>query len=84
MKLGNVVVDKISNFKGVLSGRHEYLNGCVRWSVSPQELHEGKPIETQVFDEEQLEVVDAPKINFLRRLTGGDRPNPPQRSAPSR
>jgi hypothetical protein len=76
MQLGDVVRDRVSGFQGVAVCRSEWLNGCVRWSVQPQALHEGKPIESQYIDEEQLEVVDAPKLNFVSRRTGGDRPDP--------
>src|ERR1700728_2195934 len=44
VKLGDVVRDRISGFAGVATSRTEYLNGCVRWQVSPQHLHDGKPI----------------------------------------
>jgi hypothetical protein len=43
MKPGDMVLDRISGFKGVATCRPEYLNGCVRWQISPQELHDGKP-----------------------------------------
>jgi hypothetical protein len=82
MKLGDVVRDRISGFTGVVTSRTEYLNGCVRWAVSPQQLHEGKPIEAQYFDEEQIEAVDAPAVIPMRRATGGDRPAPVGRETP--
>jgi hypothetical protein len=82
MKLGDVVKDRISGFKGVATCRLEYLNGCVRWQVSPQELHDGKPVDSHYFDDEQLETIptSAP-LTLAMRATGGDRPNPAGRGA---
>jgi hypothetical protein len=85
MKLGDVVRDKISGFSGVATCRLDYLNGCVRWQVQSQSLHEGKPVDAMYFDEEQLEVVpDEKGVDFVRRETGGDRPSPTARSTPPR
>jgi hypothetical protein len=47
-------------------------------------LHEGKPVDGQYFDVEQLEPVDEPAVTLVRKPTGGDRPNPAGRSAPTR
>jgi hypothetical protein len=82
MKLGDVMRDRVSGFIGVATSRTEWLNGCVRWGLSPQKLHEGKVIDSFHFDQEQLEVVRAPKVAFLRRFTGGDRPAPVGRADP--
>jgi hypothetical protein len=82
MKLGDVAVDRISGFKGVATCRLEYLNGCVRWQVSPQELHDGKPVESHYFDNEQLEVVpDYTGVALVTRAGGGDRPTPAARGS---
>ena len=83
VKLGDVVRDRISGFAGVATSRTEYLNGCVRWQVSPQHLHDGKPIEAHFFDEEQLDRVDAPAVVPTPRSAGGDRPNPADRKNPA-
>lgn len=84
MNLGDVVRDKISGFSGVATCRLDYLNGCVRWQVTPRTLHDAKPVEAQYFDDEQLEPVDEPAVTLVRKPTGGDRPNPARRSNPSR
>lgn len=69
---GDIVADRITGFRGVVVARTEWLNGCVRVTVQPQELREGKPIESQGFDVEQMEVVGA-RVVLPRRDTGGDR-----------
>jgi hypothetical protein len=76
-KVGDTVHDTITGFEGVVVCRSEWLNGCVRLTVQPRKLHEGKPIDSQTFDVEQLEPVE-PALrwktpNQVRAATGGDR-----------
>lgn len=52
--LGAVAQDTISGFEGVVVCRSEWLYGCVRLTVQPREMHDGKPVDTQTFDEPQL------------------------------
>lgn len=55
IQLGMTQTDPISGFTGVVVGRSEYLNGCVRYLLMARKLdNDGKPQE-QWFDEEQLE-----------------------------
>jgi hypothetical protein len=56
--LGNKYRDKITGFTGVCTSRHEYLNGCVRLSLQCEEMKDGKPIDPESFDIEQLEIVE--------------------------
>lgn len=55
--LGDEVKDLVSGFTGIAMTRHEYLNGCNRFTVQPKmdESHELPKAET--FDEPQLELV---------------------------
>lgn len=83
-KLGSKVRDSITGFTGIATSKHEYLNGCIRISITPPVDKEGKMQEPQVFDIQQIEVVDepakaaAPAVEATR--TGGDRPmNAPHR-----
>ncbi len=56
---GMKVRDVLSGFEGTVVCRAEWLYGCVRITVQPPGLHEGKPIDWQTFDEPQLEILDA-------------------------
>lgn len=58
-KLGDTARDSISGFEGVVTSRHEYLNGCTRLGISPKTLKDGKPIDTCMFDDQQVELVEA-------------------------
>jgi hypothetical protein len=55
--LGDLVKDTVTGFKGIVICRSVWLNGCARLTVQPQSMKDGKPIETQCFDELQIEVL---------------------------
>jgi hypothetical protein len=73
INLGDVAKDTISGFEGVVTSYTTWLNGCVRLGLSPQKMHEGKLIENQVFDIEQLALVK--KAKHKADPSGGDRPS---------
>ncbi len=82
IKLGNKVKDTVTGFQGIATGRTEWMYGCARICVEPQELHDGKPIEGQWFDEQRLEVIsdDRPQVSKdSSATTGGPRRDPVQR-----
>lgn len=53
--LGSLYRDKITGFSGVAVSATRYLWGCERVVLQPPACHEGKPVESQVFDIFQLE-----------------------------
>lgn len=89
--LGDLVKDVVTGFKGVVICRAVWLNGCARLTVQPQVVKEGKPVESQCFDDLQLEVitrgvvaspnrepepvVPVPAPAPVLRRTGGPQPN---------
>jgi hypothetical protein len=79
--LGAKIKDKISGFKGVCTGRLEFLNGCKRYQISPEKLDAGKVIEAIWFDEEQVELISN-KNNFIQKPVGGDYPAPRMKKDP--
>lgn len=83
IKTGDLVRDTITGFQGIVVCRAEWLNGCVRATVQPKSLHEGKPVETSSFDVEQLEIVQAESPRAVA-ATGGDRPTPTRAADPRR
>lgn len=76
MKLGDVVRDRITGLKGVAIARTEWIYGCTRYAVQPQELDDkGLPKEAQWLDEDQLEVMpEAERVSFPVRRAGGPPP----------
>jgi hypothetical protein len=70
--LGDEVKDKISGFKGVVTGITFWLNNCARAVVQPKELtKEGKPKDSETFDWMQLEVTKRANPPPKPRETGG-------------
>ena len=80
-KLGDKVRDSITGFAGIVTAITEYLNGCKRVSVQPQNLKDGVPIDVQYFDVEQVEVLETKTSPVLSR-TGGPMPAPQNRQVP--
>lgn len=75
IKLGQTARDTITGFEGVVVAETKWLHGCVRLTVQPREMKDGKPIESQTFDEPQLETVPKRKEKGTGD-TGGPRPEP--------
>lgn len=73
IKLGDLVRDRITGFKGIATGTTIWLNKCQRFAVQPQKLEAGKVVEAQWFDAEQLEVVKAAVYVVQKEKTGGPR-----------
>ena len=88
IQLGSKVRDNITGFQGIAISRVIFLNGCERICIQPQELHEGKPIESQYFDIQQVELVEEKKIEAkpesIARKTGGPEQNPTRAADPRR
>ena len=53
-RLGDTVTDSITGFSGVVTGKTQYLNGCIQLLVTPPGLHDGKPITGQWIDEQRF------------------------------
>jgi len=80
IKLGSVVKDMISGFKGIVTAKSIYLNGCERILVEPQMLKDdGSLINGVWFDVQQIEVVqESTKLNTNchTQAIGGPRKDP--------
>ncbi|MEO5742765.1 MAG: hypothetical protein ABIS29_19430 [Vicinamibacterales bacterium] len=59
IELGDIAKDSISGLTGVVIADTMWLNGCRRVTLQPPEMKDGKPIEAQTFDEDQLVLVSA-------------------------
>lgn len=64
---------KVSGFKGLVLGRTEWANGCVKYFLAPKGLQaDGSPIEGQWFDSQEVE-------GTKENAGGGPMPLPPSR-----
>lgn len=72
--LGCRAKDRITGFCGIVVAITNWLNGCVRMTIQPEEVRDGKRVETETFDVEQVEYIDA-GIRTESKPSGGDREN---------
>ena len=81
-KLGEEVEDTITKFKGMVTARIEYLNGCRQYCVEPPVDKDGKLNKSEYVDGSQLEVVDESEEGPRRETTsvspGGKMRNTPE------
>lgn len=92
--LGKCYRDKLTGFEGIAVSSHGYLHGCLRVSLQPQKLHEGKLLDPQTFDVPQLEFVnngiysEKPEADVTmqprRKEPGGPQNEPGPRAIPQR
>lgn len=84
IQVGDRARDKISRFTGIVVARTEWLNKCVRLTIQPEELKDGKPIDNHTFDEEQVELVDQGVHSTTKaRQTGGPSIAPTRNADPT-
>ena len=76
--LGRTVTDRVTNFRGVVTGVVEYLTGCNQALVVPPMSSDGKLPDSQWFDVQRLAVVeDVPAVVLDNGATPGcDKPAP--------
>jgi len=57
LELGMWVKDIVTRFEGFVTGRTEYLNGCVQCCVTPRVDKDGKMVDGHWIDENQLKKI---------------------------
>jgi hypothetical protein len=81
VELGDRVEDKITGLKGIAVGITNYLYGCQRIMVQPEESKDGKPVDTFYVDEPQLEIVDKRAVAGRVIKAEEERPHGPREDA---
>lgn len=74
--LGDKARDVITGFGGIVTGRCEYLTGCVQLLLSPTVDKDGKRQEGEWFDIDRIEVKKAGAVNLKVAIAGPDQPAP--------
>lgn len=76
--LGQTCMDRITGFKGVATGRVEYLTGCNQVLLTPRVKEDGTVPEAHWYDEQRLVVLDEVEIIVLENgaTPGFDKPAP--------
>jgi hypothetical protein len=82
-ELGTRVRDKVTGVTGVITGRTEWLYGCIRYTVQPTELKDGRPVEAVGLDEDAMEPLTE-GIPGTVKPTGGPRDEPTARREATR
>lgn len=59
INLGDRVKDTITGIKGIVIGKTDWLYGCRRIVIQPEEAKDGKPAESFSVDEPQVVLVKA-------------------------
>ena len=76
IELGDRVKDKVTGFKGIVTGITSWLNGCRRIGIQPEKLMTtGKPVEAEWFDEQQVLVIKK-SAHSEKQKRGGPMPDP--------
>lgn len=76
-ELGIEAKDKITGFSGIIMSRSEHLTGCNVYGVAPKVITDGKPSETQWFDENRIEKVSDGVADQFSNVDTGSTGNPP-------
>ncbi len=71
--LGDILKDEITGFTGVAISRCQWINNCNVYGLKSQKLKDSVPIESQHFDEPQLELVETKAVSSSRTTGGPER-----------
>ena len=71
IKLGDRVRCKIDGFEGVVTSIVEYINGCFQCGVRPGIDKDGKRIDAEYIDIDQLEVIKPEAKKVDKKPNGG-------------
>lgn len=92
IELGWRVCDSITGLTGIATSYAQFLNGCERIAVTPEGLKDGKTLDTEYFDVEQVVVLDkkprlhTPSVEHKpekkTKRTGGPMPAPTRNPDP--
>jgi hypothetical protein len=78
LKIGVEVCDRITGFRGIITGKTEYISGCVQWLVKPKLDKDGKDVPGLWIDTVQLEVVgNGVNVEPIKGTPGGPRSDAP-------
>lgn len=80
IELGDRVRDKMTGLAGIAIGVTNWIYGCRRIVVQPEEAKDGKPAETFCVDEPQLSVVKKGVITPIYPVVSEPKQDAPKRT----
>lgn len=69
-ELGDKLRDRVSEVEGIVIGRIEYLNGCTQYAIKPKKTKDGKVLDAEWVDSQQVEKVKG-GLKIKPKNTGG-------------
>lgn len=79
IEIGSEVQDVITGFKGIVTGRVEYITGCNQVLVAPKAAKDGSMRDSTWIDEQRVKVTKKAKTFFDNGKTPGFDKQPPVR-----
>ena len=74
--LGSTVEDEITGVTGLVVARTKWLYGCIRITIQPAELKDGRPVDTVCLDEQQVKRLEVPLIGPVTEEKPVNTPRP--------
>lgn len=76
---GDVLMDKVTGFTGVVMVCASYATGCHHYGLLPREMATGKPADWEWLDQSRLELVQSAAVSFSfnKNVTSGPEPKGP-------
>ena len=84
INMNDQVEDTVTGFKGMVTGKCIYRNGCVQYLVMPRIDADGKMLHGEWIDVGQLKVIKEAEYKEEEAETGGPQKNTPGRSSNNR
>lgn len=79
--------DRVTGLRGIITGKTEYINGCVQWLLKPKVDKDGKLVDGCWIDTVQLEYVgpglEETDEELKTEPTKQDKPGGPQSDSPT-
>jgi hypothetical protein len=79
VELGDQVRDKVTGFKGIVTGKAQYLTGCKQVMVTPKVGDDGKYVDACWLDVDRVEVLGKEAIKIDVVDNGGPQQSPSRR-----
>lgn len=83
VELGSKVEDAITGFKGVVTARCKYINGCVQYEITPTTLKVGVPQKEYWLDEKRVIIIGKAGKKKIAKSPGGPANHPTKKNPPS-
>ena len=75
--LGTKAKDRVTGFRGTITGHCEYLTGCDTYLLAPSVDKEGKHVDGRWYDVNRLEITDGTVIQLDTEEDKGAMEEPP-------